>query len=430
MTRMPISLLIVIWGAMLSIVVFVITLMFTADPVGSNFAKQTSESRLPLSSLMGTDSNQSGFYRVEEGISLVFPQDHVAHPGFQNEWWYLTGNLQDKSNPQHRFGVQFTLFRFALAPKQESNILIEAEGESKSSEKNSVSVPKAKIPKNPWLEPQIYMAHFAITNADNTNPEKGEHRAGERFSRQGPGLAGARLINLEEGSNSEQVFKIWLADWRMQSHNDKDLFPMTIAASDPDQQMGLQLEASASKPMVLQGNKGVSLKNLEGGASFYYSYPRLSVDGELHWQGQQYAVEGKAWFDHEWSSNSLADYQLGWDWFSLQLDDGSDLMYYRFRNRDGSEGLSHFNLINASGQSLAVKPESIELKVLGHWFGADGTRYPSGWQLKVPEKELDLEIQPLIKDQLMDLSVRYWEGAVQVNGSHQGSGYVELSGYE
>ena len=400
MKSVPCSVLIASWGSLLSVALFAIALVFSSDLPYRN----QSGSRLQLGSLMGNESSQTGFIKAKEGVSLVFPRDHASHSGFQNEWWYLTGNLRDKNDPQRLFGFQFTLFRFALAPLNNS-----------STEKSD----------NPWLEPQFYMAHFAITHAND-----GEHRAGERFSRQGPGLAGARWMRTKEGNTAEPFLKLWLANWLMQSHGQDDLFPMTIAAADSDQEIGLTLEAIATKPMVLQGNRGVSLKNFEGGASFYYSYPRLSVDGQLQWQGQQYAVEGLAWFDHEWSSNSLADYQLGWDWFSLQLDDGRDLMYYRFRNRDGSEGLSHFNLIDTTGRSLAIEADAVELSPLGQWLSPEGAAYPSGWQLRVPAQELNLEIQPLVKDQLMDLSVRYWEGAVKVTGSHQGRGYVELSGYE
>ncbi|MCW8884687.1 MAG: hypothetical protein OQK12_05445 [Motiliproteus sp.] len=353
-----------------------------------------SDSSMQLDQVLGEGAGQGNYLQAQPGTQLKFPDDHGQHPGFQNEWWYFTANLEDLENPERRFGVQLTLFRFAVADK------VEQSGD------------------NPWLAPDIYMGHFAITHVDEN-----EHRASERFSRQGPGLAGANV------ATADRSIRFWLTDWDMRSQSVESLFPMVLKAADPEQLIAINLVAKTIKPRVLQGKQGFSQKNMEGGGSYYYSYPRLGVVGSLGWQDQQLQVSGEGWFDHEWSSNSLADYQQGWDWFSLQLADKRELMYYRFRNKDGSEGLSHLVLIEQDGAVRKLHAEEINLEVLDHWRSSDGTEYPAAWRLLLADENIDLEVRPMVADQQMDLSVSYWEGAVEVSGSHQGYGYVELAGY-
>ncbi|MEH6626394.1 MAG: lipocalin-like domain-containing protein [Motiliproteus sp.] len=359
---------------------------------------KSGESTLRLAELMGAKQDVEGYLTARPGPIFTFPKDHWQHQGYQNEWWYLTANLHDRNNPDIRFGVQLTVFRFALAADREEDA-------------------------NPWLSPNMYMAHFAITHvADN------QHRASERFSRQGPNLAGAKAM--PQGDQSLAMTRIWLADWQLQSLTADDLFPMLLQAADGDKQIAASLSLKAVKPMVLQGEQGFSRKNLEGGGSYYYSYPRLTIAGTLNWDKHEFEVSGEGWFDHEWSSNSLAPYQAGWDWFSLQLQDGSELMYYGFRNHDGSDGLKYLARISAEGEKISLDTEQLDVTAVDQWHSPDGTVYPSGWRLKLPTQGLDLYIEPRVSDQLMDLSVRYWEGAVKVSGSHQGSGYVELAGYK
>ncbi len=377
------------------------------DGAEGHSASPGTDGDFKLSRLMGGESAQEGFLQAEPGALLQFPRDHGQHPGYRNEWWYLTGNLQDRADPQRQFGFQFTLFRFALAPAASTDA-----AQTQAAEATDDS-------NNPWLSRQFYMAHFAITDV-----ESGQHRASERFSRQGPGLAGAGR------AEPEQPLRFWLANWSLQSQSTAELFPLTLNARAAEQGIGLQVDISALKPRVLQGDGGFSLKNSEGGGSYYYSYPRLAVTGQLQWQQQHYQVQGQAWFDHEWSSNSLAAYQAGWDWFSLQLADGRDLMYYRFRNHDGSPGLSHLLLVDGDGRARVLAPQVLALQVLDRWRSDTGVEYPSGWRLQIPSEGLDLLIEPQVKQQLMALSVRYWEGAVRVSGSHRGRGYVELAGYD
>ncbi len=352
------------------------------------------DARFSLGQLLGDAPQQAGFEQAKAGRALVFPQDHGEHPGFQNEWWYLTANLQEIRPPFRRFGLQLTQFRFALAAE---------------------SLPDGGPANNQWLRPQVYMGHLAITHAS-----AGEHRQAERFSRPGAGLAGA----------GGSPLRIWLENWALEAQSTESIVPLQLLAEDAGAGIGARLQLNALKPRVLQGDAGLSVKNSRGGASYYYSYPRLSATGSLSWDGEVIDVAGLAWFDHEWSSNSLSAEQAGWDWFSLQLDSGDELMFYRFRNRDGREGLSHLVLIDRQGLSRPVARGALRFEALGEWQSPSGVNYPAHWRLQIESLGVDIRVKPLLADQEMDLSVRYWEGAVAVSGSHQGYGYVELAGYE
>lgn len=340
-------------------------------------------------------SDTSGYARAVQVRAFRFPQDHGPHPGFKTEWWYYTGNLRDSNG--RRFGFQFTIFRTALSPQAADR----ASG---------------------WASNQLYMGHFAVSDVAG-----GEHHAFERFSRDAQGLAGAQA----------EPFRVWLEDWTAEATGgDSDLeMPRTrlYAAEDG---VALDLILRNTKPPALQGRQGLSQKGPEpGNASYYYSFTRLAAAGNLRLGEKNFAVEGLAWMDREWSTSALGAEQVGWDWFSLQLSDGSDLMYYQLRKRDGSadrfsKGLLH----HAGGSGELITREDVTLEVLDSWESPLGGRYPARWKLSLPARNLSLEITPPIADQEMNLSVRYWEGAVEVRGkigdaSLTGSGYVELTGY-
>jgi predicted secreted hydrolase len=162
----------------------------------------------------------------------------------------------------------------------------------------------------------------------------------------------------------------------------------------------------------------------------------MPVSGEVQAGGRALPVEGLAWMDREWSTSALGPDQVGWDWFALQLDDGRELMLYRLRQRDGGiSPASQGTLVAADGTGRALDREAVEVLVLDHWASPrGGTRYPARWRLRVPVAGLDLVVTPLLRDQELDLAVRYWEGAVRVEGTAEGrplagAGYVELVGY-
>jgi predicted secreted hydrolase len=329
---------------------------------------------------------EAGFARAFEPRAFRFPEDHGAHRDYAVEWWYLTGNLRTANG--RRFGYQFTLFRLALRP-----------GEA--------------LQDSAWRTQQIYMGHIAISDI-----EAARHYSAERLARAAAGLAGARVV----------PFEVWLGPWSMQAEN--DLFPLTVSAQGEDFGLSLQIQ-SGGKPLVLQGERGLSRKSATpGNASYYYSFTRLPTHGKLRIGDAVYTVQGDSWMDREWSSSALDRQQSGWDWFSLQLDDGRDVMYYQLRTRQGgADAFSRGSLVDTDGEVRSLLPDQVTLTPLRYWQAEDGTRYPTRWRLQVPELKLDLDVQALLDDQLMDHSVRYWEGAVEVSGSHSGRGYLEMSGY-
>jgi predicted secreted hydrolase len=330
----------------------------------------------------------TGFARALKARTFQFPQDHGAHPEFATEWWYLTGNLQSEEG--RRFGYQLTLFRVGLHP-----------GEVKQD--------------STWRTHQVYMGHLAVSDIDDAR-----HYSAERFARAAAGIAGARA----------KPFEVWLGSWSIRAGSEL-LFPITVSAQHEGFGLLLQLH-SGEKPMVLQGERGLSRKSATpGNASYYYSYTRLPTDGELRIGDTLYTVEGDSWMDREWSSSALDKDQAGWDWFALQLDDSREFMFYQLRNKQGgAHAFSSGKLVEKNGRAHTLKPDQVKLTATRFWQAEDGTRYPVGWRLQVSEYQLDLQVQALIDDQLMDHTVRYWEGAVDVTGSHTGKGYLELSGYD
>ncbi len=342
-----------------------------------------------------TAGDTEGFARAVEPRDFVFPADHGPHPGFRLEWWYLVGHL-DAEDGGRTFGYQLTLFRQALA-----------------------SAP----PERPsaWAAGELYMAHFALTDVAG-----GRFHSDERFSRGAAGLAGARTA----------PFRVWLDDWSIASEGESsgDFFPLRLRARTGE--VSLDLVLDAEKPLVLQGDGGLSRKGpTPGNASYYYSFTRLAARGTVGLAGADWPVAGSGWLDREWSTSGLEPDQVGWDWFALQLDDGRDLMFYQLRLRDGSiEPLSHGILVAADGASRHLSVDDVELAVLATWRSPGGTVYPGRWRLRIPAADLDLTVEPLLAEQELDVTFRYWEGAVATRGTAAGEavtgrGYVELVGY-
>ncbi len=349
------------------------------------------QQRLTVAESLG-GAPEPGFARATKAREFIFPRDHGPHPEFKTEWWYYTGNLQNAEG--RRFGYQLTFFRNALHPE---------------------TVPRSSA----WASNQIYLAHFALSDPAG---EKFHHF--ERFSRAALGLAGATAA----------PFRVWLEDWSAAGSRGA-ILPMQLNAAAGEVAIDLSLESS--KPFVLQGDQGLSQKSREAGnASYYYSLTRLPTAGEIRIGEASFQVTGTSWLDREWSTSALGENQVGWDWFSLQLDDGRELMYYQLRLADGGpDPLSKGVLVAADGGSLKLTPDDIRIDILDHWNSPHSAgRYPARWRLQVPDQQLDLEIVPLLADQELQTAVRYWEGAVALQGVSgeskvQGYGYVELTGY-
>ena len=344
---------------------------------------------LALESVLG-DPDTRGYARAREVRLFGFPEDHGPHPDFRSEWWYFTGNLEDAEG--RRFGYQWTVFRFALRPE-------------------------AGARASAWAARQVYMGHFTVTDVAG-----GRFHAFERLTREALGLAGARAA----------PFRVWIEDWSVEAGDPPGNW--RLQATEPA--VAIDLELTPAKPVVLQGDRGLSRKSAtSGNASYYYSVPRFATRGTLKLDGEVFEVHGSSWLDREWSTSALDADQAGWDWFGMQLVDGTELMFYRLRRRDGRvDPHSGGSYVDAEGKSRPLTTEDVDITVLETWDSPRGGRYPARWRLQVVPLALDLEVRPLLADQELDLSVRYWEGAVQINGSRAGQpvsgyGYAELTGY-
>jgi predicted secreted hydrolase len=345
----------------------------------------------------------AGFARAIAPRAFRFPEDHGPHPDFRTEWWYYTGNLATAAG--RRFGFQLTFFRNSFSPR-----------------------PAARASK--WAANEIYLAHFALTDVAKIAGENGRFRSYERLERGAVGLAGAEV----------SPFRVWLGDWSASGPGEgSNPLPMRLVASaggvGKNDGAAIDLTLQAGKPPVLEGDRGLSRKGAEPGqASYYYSLPRMPAAGTVRVggsAGSTFAVSGLAWMDREWSTSSLGADEVGWDWFALQLADGREIMLYRLRRKDGSIApASAGTLIAADGSSRPLALSEVVVEPSGSWTSPrSGARYPARFRLRIPAAGLDLDIRPLVADQELDTSFRYWEGAVAVSGTVAGSGYVELTGY-
>jgi predicted secreted hydrolase len=373
-------------------------LMLAALPLGgwlgqrwwSSSTSQPHHHGTPLHALLG-DSDAALFERASSVRDFEFPSDHGSHPTFRHEWWYFTGNLQTKN--ARPFGFQLTFFRFALAPK-----------------------PRAID--SHWRSQQLLLAHFAITDIQ-----------GQRF------LADERQHRdaLEIAGFSTSPTAVWVKDWKaVLSNEDRHNWDLT-ARTDGRQ---LRLNLVATKPPVLQGDRGLSRKGGADHASYYYSQPRLIATGTLAVANHEYRVTGTAWLDREWGTSALDATQTGWDWFGLQFTDQSELMFYRLRRRDGTaDPNSAGTLIHPDGKTVALHHTDVLLRELDTWTSPQ-TRitYPQRWRLEIPSLRIELVITPRVAAQEWNGLVIYWEGAVEVTGQSgsgalEGVGYAELAGY-
>ena len=335
------------------------------------------------------------FARAYEPIPLTFPRDHGAHPEYKTEWWYYTGNLVDDVGAQ--YGYQLTFFRSALTPELPER--------------------RSDLAAN-----QVYLAHFAITDG----PAQ-QHRSFERYSRGAGGLAGA---------TGEPLFNVWLEDWSVREST-PGVSHLVATTADENGTYALDLTLRETRPVVLHGDRGLSQKGPEAGnASYYYSLIGLETTGTLSSNGRTVAVTGHSWMDHEFGTSVLTADAVGWDWFSVQLDNGAALMFAQLRASDGNVvALKTGTHVTEEGIQQTLKPEDFTVTALGSWTSPEtNITYPSGWEIDCPALDLLLTFEPLIPNQEMTVGFVYWEGAVNVIGMLaeevvQGSGYVELTGY-
>ena len=323
------------------------------------------------------------------GYRYTFPRDHFEHPDFRTEWWYYTGNL--RSAEGKRFGFELVFFR---------------RGERREPAENHSA----------WRIDDVYLAHLALTDVDGKR-----FFSHERLNRAGPGVAGA----------SFEKRRVWNGNWSAQWSQDRQ----TLEATADEFRFRLRLDPV--KPAVIHGENGVSQKAEGAGkASHYVSFPRLAVAGELEVEGARYAVSGTAWMDHEWFTHQLDASQVGWDWFSIQLDDGRDLMLFQLRTRNGSiDPHSSGTYVDARGSARHLTAREFSLEPARYWVSPKTkARYPVGWRVRVPSLALDLQCAAVVDGQ--ELVARdaaapsYWEGAVHYSGTATGVGYLEMTGYD
>jgi predicted secreted hydrolase len=381
-------------------------------PIAADRSARQEPSNVPGGSRADAARGQGGAtqgFAVAAGPrSFEFPRDHGPHPDFQHEWWYVTGNL-DGANGE-RFGFELTIFRFALAPAEPT-----AAGHPPRNgaprATDPATQPAAPAPgTSNWRTRQIYMAHFAVSDI-----HRERFQFGERYARGALGLAGAQA----------EPFRVWLESWALEQRGSH----WHLTAADRDYSLDLDLQPLL--PPILNGDAGLSRKSSSGTASsYYYSIPRIAARGTLTRQGKPIDVQGLAWLDREWGS---ADGD--WDWFAIQLDDRSTLMFYVLRNRDGVRDINSAGTwVDPHGSPRPLANDEVRIDILGYWNSPRGGRYPAKWRLSVPALALDLSIEPAMADQELGTHPRYWEGAVNVQGQREGRsitgrGYVELVGY-
>lgn len=335
------------------------------------------------------------FARVYEPIDFVFPRDHGAHPAYRTEWWYYTGNLTDSTG--QNYGYQLTFFRSALTP----------------------TLPERR---SDWATNQIYMAHFAVTDVAADS-----HESFERFSRGAGGLAGA---------TGEPTYAVWLEDWSVRTI-EPGVTRLQASATSKTGPVALDLTLRETRAPVLHGDRGLSQKGPEAGnASYYYSLVQIETTGTVTSQGATTEVTGVSWMDHEFGTSALSANAIGWDWFSVQLDNGAILMVAQVRTNDGGIIEQFKGTYVAADDTLqTITADDMTMQVLDQWTSPrTNITYPAGWQIQIPHLNLDLTITPLVADQEMEVSFIYWEGAATMTGTLdgtkvQGVGYVELTGY-
>ena len=318
------------------------------------------------------------FAQADRVRAFQFPIDHGPHETYRSEWWYLTSLLRTDNG--RLFGCQFTLFRQALTAQPERA--------------------------NDWQTGQVYLAHFAVADI-----QREQHLSFERLARGHPQQAGVTV----------QPFRAFLDNWELKSTT-HDFAPLQLNARE--EEYALSLELTPTKPIVLHGDRGWSRKGPKN-HSYYYSIPRMRAVGTLRTPEDSFAVTGTTWLDREWMTDVLADTHLGWVWFSLQLDNGEDVVLFRLRSKDPAQqehGVGLF--IDNSGKTQQLDDDDWSVKAIRYWH-----TWPVEWSVRLFDRTL--QVRAAFDDQLMTTHIRYWEGVVFVeDGKNRiGEGYLELTGY-
>jgi predicted secreted hydrolase len=340
--------------------------------------------------LIATCATAQDYHIAQPGYTFAFPRDYFNHEDYQTEWWYYTGNV--KAADGHRFGFELTFFRQGVSRAESTG---------------------------PWFVSDLWMAHIALSDITGQR-----FYSEERLNRSGPGVAGV----------DEHSGLVWNGNW--QAHISEQVEELRGVAD----KFGLALQLSPVKRPVVQGQDGVSRKAEGAGhASHYFSLPRLLTTGSIALNGKTYQVEGTSWVDHEFFTGSMAADEAGWDWLSVQLANGVELMLYRLRHKDGSiDPYSSGSYVDASGKSQFLSAGDFAMTPSAETWTSAATKakYPVRWHVSIPRLNMDLDVTtPLSSQELASkLGTSYWEGAIDVVGNNdqsplRGVGYLEMTGY-
>jgi predicted secreted hydrolase len=343
---------------------------------------------------------ESGYLSVTGPCNFIFPRDHGAHPGYRTEWWYYTGNLT--GNGGRQYGFQLTFFRSQISPSQDAAAWPE--------------------PRSAWRTQQLYLGHAAVSDISGKL-----HLQAEDVARNALGMAGV--------DQDEKKTRVYLKNWSAAiTDNVHDIH----AESD---QFAYRLHLSSLKEPVSHGLEGYSKKGLSAErSSCYYSFTRLASQGTLALGGKTFPVSGQSWMDHEFSTAPLEPGIVGWDWFSLQLSDRTEIMIFLLREVNGSlNSASSGTFVAGNGRPRHLSVDDFNLRVLDTWQSKkSGATYPSQWHMTIPSLSISLDITSNLANQEMHTAastgVTYWEGSVSCRGQQNGraiigAGYVELTGY-
>lgn len=346
--------------------------------------------------LVAIFASQHAPYRAAlPGYRYEFPRDFFAHPDFQTEWWYTTGNI--KTSDGRPFGYELTFFR---------------QGVNREASQGSA-----------WAVHDLYLAHLALSDLNG-----GHFYCSQRLNRAGPGIAGAY----------QQTGKVWNGNWSVVWDKNGT---QRLSAGSEDFQLSFTLKSE--KPPIIHGEDGVSQKaEGVGRASHYFSQTRLVTSGTIDLKGKRNEVSGLSWMDHEFFSQQLSQEQSGWNWFSIQLEDKTELMLFILRRRDGSvDAHSAGTYVDSAGNSSHLRAVDFSLAPTGATWKSPstGAAYPIEWNVAVPKLGLVLLAKTKLAEQEViagtKLAPSYWEGAMDFSGSRgssaiHGTGYLEMTGYD
>ncbi|HXK59465.1 MAG TPA: lipocalin-like domain-containing protein [Acidobacteriota bacterium] len=328
---------------------------------------------------------------AKPGYQYRFPQDHASHPDYALEWWYYTGNVGTEEG--QLFGYQLTFFRIGLE----------------------------FVPANPsrWAVRDLFAAHLAVSDLTH-----GQFHFAEKMNRAGIGWAGA----------ATDTYRVWNEEWEARLDP-----PNTHRLRAGSRELGIELELLEAAAPVIHGEDGISRKGKTAdNASHYYSLTRMPTRGRIYLQDQIFQVEGQSWMDHEFGTTFLEDHQLGWDWFSIQLDNKVDLMVFQLRRADGGiDTNSSGTLVLEGGKAVPIRNGEFTLEPLRIWESESGARYPVSWRVSIPKKGISLIVEAALDNQELRTTttdVTYWEGSTRIRGTWQGQpitgkGYLEMTGY-